>query len=580
VGLSVTVWNRKPPVLIPKSIAVLPFENLSRDPDNAYLAEGIQEEILTRLAKIADLKVIPRNSTQHYRSVPDNLREIAKQLGVRNILEGSLQKAGDQVRVNVQLINAQTDDHLWAETFDRKLTDIFSVESDVAKGIVESLQAKLSGREEQALAIKPTNNPEAYDAYLRGLSFEARNYNTAYSAGRVVKAVGFLEQAVQLDPNFAVAWARLSRANARLYFNGGTPATRDGAKRALENAQKLEPNAPETLLASGYFQYWVLHDYGAAKTTFGRVSKMLPGSSVALHALALVNRREGHWDESIAYFEQTLSLDPRNVELLMNSAETYAMARQFQAALKLYDQALDVTPNDLDVMRAKASIYQGQGKLQEAAKLLTEINAQTPYDRAFGTKMIQLQLERNYHEALRLLEVRVTQFHYDSEQLKGFDQVRLAFFQHLAGDTAGAQVTAEQARKTLEQFYGDHPRSGYTAALSEAYALIGEKDSALNLAEHAQTGEPGVKDAVTGPTLEENLALIQTIFGENSRAISTLAQLSQTCYWSYMYFPAPVTPALLRLDPIWDPLRSDHAFQKLCEEKVDKSIAVQKAATR
>ena len=261
-----------------KSIAVLPFENLSRDPDNAYFAEGIQEEILTRLASIADLKVISRTSTQRYQSKPGNLAEIAKQLGVANILEGSVQKAGDQVRVNVQLVNAQSDSHLWAETYDRKLTDIFGVESEIAKGIAEALQAKLTGREEQALAVKPTNNPEAYDAYLRGLAFEARG---TYSIDTLRKAISFYERAVQLDPNFALAWARLSRAHALFYFARGdtTAARRDAAKSALENAQKLQPNSPETLLALGYYQYWVLRDYGLAKTTFGHVSKMLPGSS-------------------------------------------------------------------------------------------------------------------------------------------------------------------------------------------------------------------------------------------------------------------------------------------------------------
>src|SRR5262245_11381834 len=274
-------------------IAVLPFENLSSDADNAYFAEGIQEELLTRLASIADLKVISRTSTQQYQSKPRNLFQIAKQLGVANIVEGSVQKAADQVRVNVQLINAQTDSHLWADTYDRKLTDIFSVESEIAKGIADSLQAKLTSREEQALAVKPTNNPEAYDAYLRGLAFEAHSDFDALE-----KAIGSYEQAVQIDQNFALAWARLSRGHAFLYFREAgdiTAARRDAAKSALDTAQKLQPDSPETLLALGYYQFWVLRDYGLAKTTFKRVQKMLPGSSDALVGLAAVSRREGHW---------------------------------------------------------------------------------------------------------------------------------------------------------------------------------------------------------------------------------------------------------------------------------------------
>jgi TolB-like protein len=296
-----------------KSIAVLPFENLSEDKANAYFADGIQEEILTRLAKIADLKVISRTSTQQYQSKPSNLAEIAKQLGVANILEGSVQKAADQVRVNVQLIQVASDSHLWADTFDRKLTDIFGVESEIAKAIADALQAKLTGGEQRALAVKPTNNSVAYDAYLRGLALEVR---TTTSPDDSEKAVGFYERAVQLDPAFALAWARLSRANAHVYFGGldSTTARRDATERALNTAQKLQPNSPETLLAQAYYQYWVRRDYELAKATFGRVRELVPGSSDVPGALALIARRQGRWDESVAYWEQTLVLDPRNTK--------------------------------------------------------------------------------------------------------------------------------------------------------------------------------------------------------------------------------------------------------------------------
>jgi TolB-like protein/Tfp pilus assembly protein PilF len=552
-------------------IAVLPFENLSADPDNAYFAEGIQQEILTRLAGIAGLKVISHTSTQQYQSKPRNLRDIAKQLGVANVVEGSVQKAADQMRVNVQLINAQTDSHLWADTYDRKLNDTFSVESEIAKRIAESLQAKLTGREEQALASKPTKNPEAYDAYLRGLAFETRYYSSGFPSDLEKKAISFFERAVQLDPNFAPAWARLSRANADLYYFQIEPNPaiwRDAAKRALENAQKLAPNSPETLLALGYYQFWVLPgpamvrgDYGAAKSTFRRLGKMLPNSSEVANALALIARREGHWEESIAYFEQALALDPRNVEVLTGAAMTYWWFRQIPVALKLIDRALDIMPNDPDIMGEKADIYQTEGNLQEAASLISGIYETSPSS-VFETKIVQLRLERNYGEAIRLLQARLAQFHYATQYEKGRAQVSLAFAQRLAGDTAAAKVTAEQARNTLEPTLRDLPADVFVwATLSNAYALMGEKDLALKAAERAIRILPRGESAVRGPAFEENLALIQTMFGENSRAISTLTQLLQTPYIG------AITPALLRLDPIWDPLRGDPAFQKLCEEK-------------
>jgi len=557
-----------------KSIAVLPFKNLSSNAENAYLAEGIQDEILTRLSKIADLKVISRTSTQQYQTKPRNLAEIAKQVGVANILEGTVQKAANQIRVNVQLINAQTDSPLWAETYDRTLTDLFGVETEIAKRIAASLQAKLTSREEQALAVEPTNNPDAYDAYLRGLAFEARTY-PSYSPDLVWKAIGFYERAVQLDPHFAIAWARLSRVNALVYFNGDETyssivARREAAKRALENAQKLAPNSPETLIALGYYQYRVLCDYRIAVSTFARVTKMFPGSSDALEALGAATRREGHWDQSIAYFEQAVALDPRNVELLENGAWTFSMLRQFPAALKLYDRALDIMPNAPDIMAAKARVHQAQGNLQEAATFLSEINEQSSNEDTFYIKITQLRLERNYGEAIRLLRARQAQFHFASNYEKAFDQAALGMIQRLAGDTAGVKVTAEQARNTLNALWRNQPENAYVVeVLSLANATLGEKEAALKLAESAIRLVPRAQDAMGGPGFEENLALIQTIFEENSHAISILTQLLETSYGGggAIYGQTPLTPALLRLDPFWDPLRRDSAFQKLCEGK-------------
>ncbi len=549
---------------VDKSVAVLPFQSLSSDPENAYFADGIQEEILTRLAKIADLKVISRASTQQYQSEPGNLAEIAKQLGVANILEGSVQKAGNQVRVNVHLVNVQTGSQLWAETYDRKLSDIFAVESEIAKGIAESLQATLTGGEEQALAASPTSNPEAYDAYLRGLAFEARSN---YSSDTLFKAIDFYGLAVQLDPNFALAWARLSGAHALLYFNRGdtTAARRDAAKEALEQAQKLQPNSPETLLFTGYYQYWVLHDYGMAKATFARVSKMLPGNSQVLYALGAIARREGHWDESVAYWERGLALDPQNTALLIEVAWTHAALRQFSTALKLYDRALNILPDELSLMALKASIYQAEGNLQEAAKSLVQVNAQTNSDMAVRIKLAQLRLERNQTEAIRFVQARQARLPVASGIEKGMKQGGLALIQRVAGDTASAKAAAEQARNAFEPLSKDQPDNAFVAAaLAVAYAILDEKSSALNEAQRAITLVPSSKDRLSGPGFEENLALVEMIIGENSRAISILTRLLQTPYGGWLYNPAPITPALLRLDPIWDPLRADPAFQKLC----------------
>jgi TolB-like protein len=543
-----------------KSIVVLPFENLSDDKTNAYFATGIQDEIMTRLAKIADLKVISRTSTQQYQSKPGNLSQIAKQLGVAHVLEGSVQKVGDQVRVNVQLIRADHDSHLWAETYDRKLTDIFGVESDVAKSIAQALQAKLNGHEEQAFGAKPTSNPEAYDAYLRGLAAEGESIRSVYP---IQKAISFYKRAVHLDPNFALAWSKLSGAHSSLYpsFADSTEA----AKRALETAQRLQPDSPETLLALAQYQYFELHDYDAARTTFLRVGKMLPGSSEIPAALGQIARRQGNWDKAVAYYNQALVLDPRNVELLTEAADNLDDLRRFDDALKLYDRALDIRPNDLDLLASKAAIYQAQGNLAEAGNCLGGVNALTPSYEAAAQKVEQLIFERKYREAVQLLETRFAQFQFGSELEVGIFQEFLASSRLLAGDFPGAKASAEQARNILEVLCKNQPDNDFPAIfLARAYAILDERDSAYK--EAKRVTDLLQNDAVRRPGAEENVALIEASFGDNARAISILARLLQIPYQSSLY-ATPLTPALLRLDPKWDALRSDPTFQKLCQNE-------------
>jgi serine/threonine-protein kinase len=382
----------------------------------------------------------------------------------------------------------------------------------------------------------------------------------------VFKAIDFYDLAVRLDPNFAFAWARLSGLHALLYSNrrDTTPARRDAAKRALENAQKLQPNTPETLLFTGYYQYWVLHDYGLAKATFERVSKMLPGNSEVLYALGAIARSEGHWDKSIGYWERGLDLNPRNTALLTEVAFTYAALRQFPKAEKLYDLALEILPNELSLMALKASIYQAEGNLPEAAKLLEQVNAQTSSDVAVRIKLAQLRFEQN-PEAMRWVQDRQARLDFAAGIVKGTKQVGIALAQHVAGDTASSRATAEQARNTLEPLKNDQPDNAFVAAaLAVAYAMLDKKDSALNEAQRATTLLPSAKDRLSGPAFEENLALVEMIVGENTRAIATLTRLLQTPYGGWLYSPTPITPALLRLDPIWDALRVDPAFQRLC----------------
>jgi TolB-like protein/Flp pilus assembly protein TadD len=392
-----------------KSIAVLPFENRSGDKANAYFADGIQDEILTRLSKIADLKVISRTSTHHYKTAPENLAEVAKQLGVAHILEGSVQKSGDAVRVNVQLIKAANDSHLWADTFDRKLTDIFSVESEVAKAIADQLRAKLTGREEQVIAAKPTDNPEAYDAYLRGLAYTLKTGNTPANA---LGAQKYLREAVRLDPKFALSWALLSYVDSVGYTSLSlqpTVALREEARQAAETALTLQPNLGEAVLAKGYYHYSCLKDYDTAVRYFEQARPLMPNSSRISEALAYVARRRGQWDRSESFFNDAERLDPRNVSVLTSHAQSYIALRRFPEALRKLDQVLNVAPDDIDTLALKASIAQAEGDLPEASALLTPLRPAADHSSVLETQVYQAILERRPVQMIaRLKEILAT----------------------------------------------------------------------------------------------------------------------------------------------------------------------------
>jgi len=544
-----------------KSIAVLPFENLSSDKENAYFAEGIQDEILTRLSKIGALKVISRTSTQRYKSVPDNLREVAAQLGVANILEGSVQKAADQVRVNVQLINAQSDAHVWANSYDYKLTDIFRVETEVATAIAESLQAKLTGDEQEALAVKPTENPQAYDAYLRGLAFEARAVAT--SPNDYQNAAGFYEEAVRRDPVFAVAWAHLSIMYSFMYHVGfdHTPERLAAIQRTAETATKLQPNLGESYLAVANYQYRGRRDYDAALDAFGRARALLPNNAAILYGIGFVERRQGKWKEALSHFQQAELLDPHDLELFKNYAETYFCFRDFESARRIIERGLSVVPDNADLIVDKALSYQAEGKLKEADELLQPLPLQPGNNTVFDCQMLQLIYTERYQQAIAVLKNALAAPAPALGDQVGDYYVLLAEAQLRSGDKAAARATSERGREVLESLRGKGNDSWYLAAtLGLIYAGMGDKASALR--EGRRALELVGPDVASRPCVEELFARIESQVGDVDAAVAPLPHLLQTAYLIYP-FDTPLTPALLRLDPVWDPLRNDPRFRKL-----------------
>jgi TolB-like protein/class 3 adenylate cyclase/Tfp pilus assembly protein PilF len=548
-----------------KSIAVLPFENLSSDKENAYFAEGIQDEILTRLSKIADLMVISRTSTQRYKSKPENLPEIARQLGVAHIVEGNVQKAGETVRVNVQLIKAANDAHIWADTFDRKVTDILSVESEVAKAIADQLRAHLTGREEQVIAAKPTDNTRAYDAYLRGLAYTLKAINNPANS---LAAQKYLKEAVELDPRFALAWSLLSYVDAHGYLIQAlqpTPELREEARQAAETALKLQPNLGEAILAKGYYHYACLKDYDTAVLYFGEARQSLPNSSQVSEMLAYLTRRRGEWDKSGSYFTQAEQLDPRNVSLLTHHALLfYTDLRRFPEATRKLDQVLNIIPDDLDTVAYKAGIAQAEGDLARAAALLAPLRPTADHNPALETQLYQVILERRPGAVIARLKEMLAK----PDPALGYVIGELRFFlgwaQEVVGESAAAGETWQQARTELETFLKQQPENFVLIGeLALTNAVLGDKAMALALTDRAMAAMPIEKDVVYGPVSIEILARVAARVGEPDRAIAALEKVISLPYESAWASNMPLTPALLRLDPMFDPLRTDPRFQKL-----------------
>jgi serine/threonine protein kinase/Tfp pilus assembly protein PilF len=552
-------------VAIPeKSIAVLPFENRSEEKANAYFAEGIQDEILTRLSKIADLKVISRTSTQHYKTAPKNLPEIARQLGVAHILEGSVQRSGDAVRVNVQLIKAATDSHVWADTLDRKLTDIFSVESEVAKAIADELRAKLNGREEQEIAAKPTDNPEAYDAYLRGLAYTLK---AATTSANTIAAQKYLREAVRLDPKFALSWALLSYVDALSYVSLNlqpTVALREEARKAAETALGLQPNLGEALLANGFYHYACLKDYDTAVRYFEKAHQFLPNSSRIPESLAYVARRRGQWDHSDSYFNEAERLDPRNVKLLTQHALSYVLRRRFSEGLRKLDEILNITPDDVDTVAEKAAIAQAQGDLPRSSALLAPLRPGADDSGALETQVYQAILERRPAQIISRLKEILAKPDPALGYINGELRFWLGWAQEVAGEHSAAQESWRQARGELEPFLKEQPQNYILIGdLAFTNMGLGNNAAALALCEQAMAAITIEEDAVDGPIPIEILARVAACVGEPDRAIAALENLLSIPYEGVLGSNVPLTPALLRLDPMFDSLRNNARFQKL-----------------
>src|SRR5438128_9045485 len=556
---------------IERSIAVLPFENRSSDKENAYFVDGIQDEILTRLSKIADLKVISRTSTQHYESAPENLRDVAKQLGVAHVLEGSVQRNADAVRVNVQLIKAASDTHVWSDTFDRKLTDIFSVESEVAKKIASQLQAKLTGQEAEVIAAKPTDNPQAYDAYLRGLAYTLK---TGFTPANSLGAQKYLKEAVRLDPKFALGWALLSYVDGSGYLTQSlqpTTALREEARTAAETALTLQPNLGEAVFAKGFYHYACLKDYGTAVSYLEKAYQLLPNNSRIPQALAYVERRRGNWEKSEAYFNEAEKLDPRDVNLLSQHARSYVCLRRFPEALAKLEQILNITPDDIDTLVLKARIAQAEGDLPRASALLTPLRLGADYANALETQVYQAILESRPAAVIAQLKEILAK----PDQALGYYNGELRFWlgwaQEVAGDHAGARESWNQARSELEPFLKDQPENFVLMGdLALTNMALGDNAAALTLAERAITMFPTDKDALTGPRPLDILARVAARIGDSDRSISTLEKLLSIPYEAPLAANPPLTPALLRLDPMFEPLRKDPRFQKLVAAPTQK----------
>jgi TolB-like protein/Tfp pilus assembly protein PilF len=551
---------------VDKSIAVLPFENLSDEKENAYFADGVQDDVLTNLSKISDLRVISRTSVMQYRGRPTNLREIGKALGVSNILEGSVRRSGNKVRVNVQLIDANTDEHVWANDYDGDVTDVFALQSDLAHEIAKALQAKLSPAEKSQMTRKPTENGEAYLAFV-----QAHDLSCSYEdPAKLKQSEQLYQRAVDLDPNFALALARYSQLESWMVHDGDrSPERRNKARSLAERALQLQPDLPEAHLALGFSYYWGDNDYDAALKEFEIAQRTLPNESEVYLALGAIQRRQGKWAESTANLEKAANLNPKDTWPLQNLTFNYAMQRNFGAANKTIDRALELNPKGIGLWEIKVKLAIAEkadfGVYEQVLEKMKSLPMSSEERlKVVGAQADLLLFQRKYQQVMQLAQSIPDESLAAIPDAPAGKYYAIGVAQKGLGDDAAARTAFLQAKNILEEQLKQKPDdAGLHIQLAKLLARLGEKDAGIAEAQRATDLRPESKDAFDGPRVTEDVAQVYAIIGDNARAIELLDGLLSR--------PTGVTLQSLKVNPAWDPIRSDPAFLALFAKYAGKA---------
>ena len=552
-----------------KSIAVLPFENLSADQSNAYFAAGIQDEILTRLANLHDLKVIARTSTERYTSHPPNLKTIAADLGVAHFLEGSVQKLGNEVHVNVQLIKASSEAHIWAQSYNRTLQNAFAVEGEIAQTVAHALQVALAPRDIEQLKALPTQNPAAYDAYLRGeYALEQARKNPGDYQTVFDPAIASFQEAIAADPHFALAYAQLAYAELTkeeyAHLDGRTtrkPELLVSAKQNVDRALQLDTQLPAAHLALGRWHFASEQNREAALKEYRRALELDPRLSEAKARIASSLLKEGRTEEAIQVYLQGLELDPRNYQLLRNLGIAYTMRREYQKARDIDARIVAIDPADeLDACNLALDILQSTGDLRGARQVLDQLISHLPAGRPKGSRLTSMELMlltlgRHFAEAKSYAESLP---HENWETDWNRSQV-IGDIEQFAGNTTSARESYQNARVLLLNAIAKDPYEPQAHAdLAAVDAALGLKEEALREAQRAIELEPVKRSARSGLAWLVNLALVQARLSDHDQAIKGLEELMKMANAG-----EAISPWQLKLDPLWDPLRADPRFQKL-----------------